>query len=298
MKIIMELVGSWVRSDKQRVGVQPVRFLKNALFGLIIAVAAVTPGLSGGALAIALGLYEPMIKAISALTKEFWKNALFLLPLGVGGIVGVLVFGNLMVWLMQQAPGQVKILFLGLVAGSLPGLIRQANARGFHFCYLLLTAGAMILVYLGGSPIEEGPQVISGDLNALHYACYGLIHAVGTIVPGISSSFIFLHLGVYDDLLQAVLTVDLNALLPAGLGFALGAVLLIRLVELFFCRYYSLAYYAVLGFLLGSALLIVPSPRAGWQIIFDLCLFLLGAVFSLILLKLRNNEICENNKQA
>jgi len=275
-----------------------VRFLKNALFGLIIAVAAVTPGLSGGALAVALGLYEPMIRAISALTKEFWKSTRFLLPLGIGGIIGVLLFSNLMVWLMQQVPGQVKFLFLGLVVGSLPAIIRQANTRGFRFYYLLLTAGAMILVYLGGSPIEEGSQVISGDQSALHYAGYGLIHAVGTIVPGISSSFVFLHLGIYDDLLQAVLTVDLNALLPAALGFTLGAVLLIRLVEIFFCRYYSLTYYAVLGFLLGSALLILPSPRAGWQFFFDLCLFLLGAVFSLLLLKLRNSEICENNKQA
>ncbi|MDP3487180.1 MAG: DUF368 domain-containing protein [Bacillota bacterium] len=267
-----------------------MRFLKTVFLGLVIGIAAITPGLSGGALAASIGLYEPIIRAINCLAKEFKKNSLFLLPLVIGGAIGVLAFSNVMAQLMQQAPSQVKLLSLGLVAGSLPTLIRQANVKGFRKRYLLVTLAALVVVYQLGALPQLGPRITSGRHSGLQYIYFGLIYAVGTIVPGISSSFIFMHLGIYDDLLRAVATIDMSALLPAAVGFGAGMLLLIRLVEALFRRYYSLAYYAVIGFLLGSALLIVPTMQVGWRLLLHILVFLLGAMLSLLLLKLSANS--------
>jgi len=268
-----------------------MRFLKNVLLGMAIAIAAILPGLSGGTLAAAIGLYEPIIRAISSLFREFRKNVLFLFPLALGGSIGVMAFSTVMDRLMQQYPNQIKLLFLGLVFGSMPVIIRQANAKGFRPYYLLAALAAMIVVYKGGDLIQLGPQPSADGYNTWYHAYCGFITAAGTILPGISASFILLHLGVYDDLLRAVATLDLLVLMPVSAGFGAGALILVRLAEVLFCRFYSLAYYAIFGFLLGSALLIVPDFQAGWMLLADAALFLTGAALSLLLLRLRKSSL-------
>ncbi|KAF0193997.1 MAG: hypothetical protein FD169_2097 [Bacillota bacterium] len=262
-----------------------MHFLRDVFLGVVIGVAAITPGFSGGALAAAMGLYEPIIRALSHLFRDLKGNSLFLFPFVLGGAIGVLAFSNVMGWLMQQAPDQVKLLFLGLVAGSVPALIREANAKGFRLRYLLATFAALALVYQGAA-LGLGQQASDSGHSAFHYVYYGFIYAVGSIVPGISSSFIFMHMGVYDDLLRAVSSIDMSVLLPVGFGLILGALLLIRMVETLFRKFHSLAYYAVLGFLLGSALLVLPKPQVGWLLLGDAFIFLLGVVLSIQLLRL------------
>lgn len=266
-----------------------MRFVKNVFLGLVLGVAAITPGLSGGAVAAAMGLYEPIIRALSKILSNFKKSFSFLLPYVIGGAIGTLAFSSSIGWLMRQSPNQVKLLFLGLVAGSLPALIREANRKGFRLRYVLATILCLLIVY-SGSTFKLEPLSQQGGYSPLHFVLFGLIYAVGSIVPGISSSFIFIHLGVYDDLLHAISTLNLPALIPAGLGLLVGAALLIRVVATLFNRYHSMAYYAVLGFLLGSALLIMPALRAGWLLLWDLAIFLLGIVLSRELLRLSSNS--------
>lgn len=207
-----------------------------------------------------------------------------MLPLACGGLIGVLAFSCVMEWLMLTSPDQVKLLFLGLVAGSFPALIREANTGGFRLRYILATALAIVVMYQGAA-LLAWPKAIDGLFTALHYAYFGLIYAVGSIIPGISSSFILIHIGAYDDLLRAIATAHIPVLLPASLGFGLGALLLVRVVERVFTRYHGLAYYSTLGFLLGSALLIWPNLTLGWTLLVDLAVFLGGVLLSVLLLK-------------
>ncbi|MBS3986063.1 MAG: DUF368 domain-containing protein [Selenomonadales bacterium] len=261
-----------------------MRFARDIVLGLVIGIAGITPGLSGGALAAAMGIYEPIIRALSSLSRSFRKNALFLLPLACGGLVGVLAFSRIMEWLMLAYPSQVKLLFLGLVAGSLPALIREANSTGFRLRYVLATITALTVMYRGAE-LLAWPRVTDGAFSALHYTYFGFIYAIGSIIPGISSSFVLIHIGSYDDLLRAIATVDIPVLVPAGLGFGLGIVLLVRAVEQVFARYHGLAYYSILGFLLGSALLIWPDITLGWMLFLDAGVFVAGIMLSALLLK-------------
>lgn len=262
---------------------------QKVILGLVMGIAAITPGLSGGALAAALGIYGPIIRALCSLSRNFERSIRFLFPLASGLVLGIIAFSHIMAWLMTTSPNQVKLLFLGLVAGSLPALIREANRKGFRLRYLLATLLALILMYQGAE-LLAWPQVTDGNFNALHYGYFGFIFAVGSIIPGFSSSFILIHIGAYDDLLRAINTLHLPLLIPAGLGFALGALLLLGAVESMLARYHGPAYYSILGFLLGSALLIWPGLSPGSMFIVDTAVFSGGVVLSAALLKLMSYQ--------
>ncbi|MGI6358833.1 MAG: DUF368 domain-containing protein [Bacillota bacterium] len=263
-------------------------WLYNSLLGLVIGIASITPGLSGGALMAALGLYQPTISAVSRLFSDWRRSLHFLLPIGVGAVGGVIAFSNVMGWLVDQYPAQVRWLFLGLVAGSLPALIRTANAQGWNWRLPLFSLIAMAALPAFSLLRKLLPGISpSAAPGLLQYIWYGLVIALGTIVPGISSSFVLMSLGAYDELLQALAALNLAALLPVGIGFGVGGLLLVRLVEALFCRFHAQSYYSVLGFLLGSALLILPPIRGGWSALVDLGLFTLGILLTWMLLRLQ-----------
>jgi putative membrane protein len=266
-------------------------WLYNWLLGLVIGIASITPGLSGGALMAALGLYQPVISAVSRLFADWRRNLRFLLPLGLGAVTGVVAFSNLMAWLIHQYPGQVRWLFLGLVAGSLPALIRTANTQGWNWrlpLFSLITMAALPAASLLGDLLPGISLSAAPDL--LQYILFGLVIALGTIVPGISSSFLLMSLGAYDDLLQALAELNLAALLPLGIGFGAGGLLLVRLVENLFRRFHAQSYYSVLGFLLGSALLILPPLRDIGGILVDASLVVLGILLTQALLRLKPGD--------
>ncbi len=270
-------------------GCEGMGWLYNSLLGLVIGIASITPGLSGGALMAALGLYQQTIHAISDLFRGTVGQAHhFLLPIGLGAVIGVIGFSNVMAWLIGQYPDQVRWLFLGLVAGSIPSLIHTANAQGWHWrlpIFALLAMAALPAATMLGQLLPG--MAISTAPDWLQYTLYGLVIALGTIVPGISSSFILMSLGAYGDLLQALAELNLAALLPVGIGFAVGSLLLIRLVERLFLRFHAPSYYTVLGFLLGSALLILPPVSISWDMLADCGLFVLGILLTQALLRVR-----------
>ena len=262
---------------------------RQIVLGFIMGIAAITPGLSGGALAATLGIYGPIIRALCSLTRTFKASVSYLLPLATGLALGILAFSRVMEWLMITSPSQVTLLFLGFVAGSLPALVREASSKGFRPRYLLATFLALLLMYRGAE-LLAWPQVAEGNFTALHYGYFGFIYAIGSVIPGISSSFILIHIGSFDDLLRAINTMYLPVLIPAGLGFTLGALLLVRAVEHMLAHHHGLTYFCILGFLLGSGLLIWPGLSGGTMFLVDTAIFLGGVALSAALLRLMSHR--------
>jgi len=258
-------------------------FIKRMLCGLLIGTASVTPGVSGGVLAVAMGLYEPMIRALGELTKSFKKNIRFLLPIGLGAGVGLIVFSYVMKWLFNVAPNEVMFLFFGLVAGSLPSVVKEANEKGFRPYYLIATVlGIAIVSAAAFFDVNSGGIAASATWSFARGLLCGAVLAVGTIVPGISTSFILMYLGNYDELLTAITEFNIIKLLPVGLGFLLLAYPLVKAVGFLFRKYHGASYYAVLGFLLGSMIIIFPGFQSGWRIALDMLIFVFGTAVSVI----------------
>ncbi len=262
--------------------------VKRAMLGFIIGIASVTPGLSGGVIAAAVGLYEPAVRAFVRLPRAFIENFLFLLPLGLGLGLGVLLSSRVMEILFVRWEFLVLYIFLGLVIGSVPSLLREANREGFHWKYLVV-AGITLATVILLDHLAAGAPDVGGEagLTVVGLLIYGGILAIGTIIPGISSSFILMYLGVYTDILSAIAGIDIPVLFWLALGYAAAALLLIKAVEFLFRRFHGYAYYAVLGFLVGTMLMVFPGFRGGFAMAADLALLISSAALTLVMMRKR-----------
>ena len=95
-----------------------VRFLK----GILVGIGFITPGLSGGVLAVVFGIYEPLMRFLGNLRHQFIKNALFFLPVGIGGIIGVVAFSAVVDFAFTYYAALFTWLFIGFIAGTFPSL--------------------------------------------------------------------------------------------------------------------------------------------------------------------------------
>lgn len=262
---------------------------KNTFFmriakGAVIGAAAMLPGASGGVLAVAMGIYRNMIDAIIEFFtgKRMKANFRYLLPLGIGGVTGLLLVSRSLEWLLLRYEMPMMYAFLGMVLGGVPSLIREANesAGGFRKRYLFAT--------LIGAAIIAGITIIEGSfnegqawpVNSLTAIAGGAILAIGIVIPGVSTSLLLMHVGIYMPLLTAFNTFDLPILACMALGAAMMAALLILLIKKAFDRHPGYSYYGVLGFLIGTIVLVFPG--AEWSItqLISVMVMMLGALLT------------------
>lgn len=249
-------------------------FARKALAGFVIGIGCVVPGVSGGLMAVSFGLYRPMLDALIGYFKDVRGNTRFLLPLAVGGAVGFVLGALALERLMSLCQTAMLFLFIGFILGGVPGVVLQANEKGFKPRYLLALLGGLGASLLMTALPQTGAQ--GQALNTAQSLLTGAIQGVSTVVPGVSGSFLLIYLGWYQPYLDAVSSLRLAPLMLMAAGFALAALVSMRGVKWLFDSVPAYAHYAVLGFLLGSTLLIVPPFSAGWTLAAELAAFALG----------------------
>lgn len=285
-------------------------FFKRLIFAFVIGMAFITPGLSGGVIAAAAGIYEPSVNAIVTIHKNFRKSFFYLLPIGIGGVTGLLVFSRLLEQILASAEATVIFVFLGLVLGSLPAFIKESNSKdGFKALFLIPTSCTFALVMVIEKVLSrpEFHQTTS-ELTLPMYIVCGIIMSLGMIIPGISSSFILMAMGIYNGLLSTInswvdnvfgfikggfrgigsflSSFDYPSIFALGLSFVITSVLAIKLVDILFKRFHGIAYYSVLGFLIGSMVAAFPGFRDGVGIAIDILAFALAVVVGFFGMKL------------
>lgn len=258
-----------------------MNFFMDFIKGMIIGIGAVAPGVSGGTFAVMLGIYDKLTDAIANIFHNFRKKVMLLLPLTLGVGAGVLGFSKVMKYLFEHHDAQIKFLFIGLMIGTLPSVVKEANKHGFKKRYLLpciLTLGiTIIFVILENSVINIIPESNPGIIALL---IYGVIIGFGTIVPGISSSFILMYIGAYELLLDGIVSFDFMVLIPVGIGFVLSILLFAKLISYLFRKAYGYTYYTVLGFVIGSILTIFPGIEFNLEYLVGIVLCFIGFYLS------------------
>ncbi len=238
-------------------------FPKRLTAGFLVGLACLLPGVSGGTLAASLGYYEPAVAAISGFLRARRQSFLYLLPLGLGGCAGVLVSALLLSRWMESAQTQVVCVFLGMVGGSLPSLWKSAHPdtpRPRHCLLSLLGIGVTLLLFLLERGAVEKAALPMGPLQAV---LAGVIVAAGTVVPGVSGSFVLLYLGWYTPLMRALASMELRLVAPVCVGFGLAALLLFRAMDGLFRRWRRETLSVVLGFVVSSMALVFPGDFFG-----------------------------------
>lgn len=256
--------------------------LYRVVSGIVLGVGCVLPGVSGGILAISLGIYEKMLLAIGNLFRAFRQNVRYLLPLGVGGVVGILLTSNVLSLVIERYEVQLLSLFTGLVLGSITELFAEVRLDGpklkaKHLIAAALGLGFVLLFALGESRVVGNAEVT--ELSVPGALIAGAVLSFGTIIPGISSSFILVYLGLYPAVIAAITSVlDVRTLASSGLGamaanlgahivplgamvvsFGLVSIGIIKLVNRMLRRHHATSYAAIIGFVLGSVALVLPG---------------------------------------
>lgn len=247
--------------------------IKGALFGI----ANIIPGVSGGTLALTMGVYEDLISAISHFFKNVKKSLKFLLVFGLGAALSILLMSKVISLCLDKFPFPTTLFFIGLIVGGVPLLtrkIRKSKVKPWNLLLFLITFGVVI----GMAFMQEGSNVVSlshvSPWMMFVLFLVGMIAAATMVIPGVSGSFVLMLLGFYKPIVGVVskltdfsqLGHNLLILIPFGFGVLIGIILIAKLIEFLFNKYELSTYYAILGFLVAS--------------IFTLCATLFNVSFS------------------
>ena len=255
-----------------------------ALKGVIIGGTMLVPGVSGGSMAMILGIYDRLISAVSSFTKRKKENLAFLVIFSLGGILGILVFANPLLRLIERYPMPMLYFFLGAVAGGIPLIVKQSGAKrlSWRSC-LYLILGLLVVSLFAFIPSGSfQSEMNAGPASFLLLAAAGVISAAALVLPGISISYLLLLMGIYDEMMRAVSEFYLPFLLPLAAGLVLGILLITKGLEYAMTRHPHPTYFIILGFILGSLGELFPGIPSGWELV--LCILTLAAGFFAVLL--------------
>ena len=233
------------------------------LKGFILGIANIIPGVSGGTLAITLGIYEELIDVISHVFSNLKKNLKFLIPIGIGAVLSVLLMSKLINYSLEKFPIPTTLFFIGLIVGGVPLIYKRVeknklnikNACAFLIPFILVVTMAFM---------KDGNYVVDlSNVNPVMLIVLFLVGAVAAatmVIPGISGSFVLMLLGFYKPILNTIsnitdfslLTHNIMILVPFLLGVVIGIVLIAKLIEYLLKKHKVITYYSILGFITAS----------------------------------------------
>jgi putative membrane protein len=268
---------------------------KNIYRGLIMGASDVIPGVSGGTIAVLLGIYDRLIAAINGLVSREWKKQLgFLIPLGIGIVSAVLILSKLIEWLFEHYSGPTQFFFLGLIIGILPYLFNQAEAK-INFKvnhYILLLIGALIVGSMMFLQESEGMVIEEMTLSTYVLLFFsGFIASAAMILPGISGSFILLVIGVYTTVISAISNLQLDIIAVVGIGIVLGILTMSKVVNYFLVNFRSGTFALIIGLVIGSIFVVFPGwPNSTTFLLLSVATFAIGLFVAYILGKVEYND--------
>ena len=253
-------------------------FIVRVIQGAIIGAGAILPGISGGVLGVAFGIYQPMMAVLAKPFQNFKLHWRMFIPIAIGWAAGFLGLAGLIAELLSINAAVIVSLFVGLILGTFPSLFREGakdgRTRGMWVALAVSTAALLAFFYL----LKSGVQT-NVTPSFWWFVFCGVLWGISLIVPGMSSSSLLIFLGLYQPMTAGIAAFDISVLAPFAIGIVATVVLLARLVNHLFEKHYGIAFYCVIGFVIASTIPIIPlsfkSPGEG-----ALCLIAAGAGFA------------------
>jgi putative membrane protein len=245
-----------------------IKFILDILRGVVIGVANVIPGVSGGTMMVSMGIYDDIISSINNLFKNFKKSLLTLLPYGIGMVAGIVGFAFAIEWLFGKFPIPTALLFIGLIFGGIPMLWKKVKGKtdaGAVILFILFFALIIGLEILGQRTGIERELNLT-PVGIIISVIVGCIAAATMIIPGVSGSMVMMILGYYNSiigtvtgLITALKETDfksffglLGALIPFIIGVVIGLFGVAKLIRYLLDKHESKTYAAILGLIAAS----------------------------------------------
>ncbi len=253
------------------------RFFK----GVLIGAGAILPGVSGGVICVALGIYEQLINSILSFFSNINKNLKFLFPVVIGISIGIVCFSKILKFFYSNYNIQFSFCLTGFVLGSIPKLLKSANIKKIHLYHILVLLFTLSLsIYLVINQFY-GNTFISFSNSKISYVFTGLAMSAGVVIPGISSTVILMILGKYSNYLSSISSLNFSILFPLGIGLLCGSIILLFLTKYMFIHFKSITYFSIIGFMLGSIPAFLPSIPNFKMFLFGFIFLVFGFLISI-----------------
>ena len=257
-----------------------MNFIKNFFKGVAMSISQIVPGVSGGTIAMILGIYDKLLHSVNNIFKDFKNQYRILLQVGIGAVVGILLFSNIVKTLFDNYPIPIGYLFIGVILGGAPLMYRKATVKGINKKSLLYLVLGILIVLMMGSPNNDASAIIT-SLNLFNFIWLfigGVVVAVALILPGISGSFMLYILGLYNTVITAVVKFNIPILIPIVLGGIVGTLLTARIIEVLLNKFPEQTYILIFGCILGSVFSVFPGVD-GLSTLIGIILGIIGFIF-------------------
>ena len=239
--------------------------MKNYYFikGIIVGIAKIIPGFSGAVLMISFGLYDKAIMAITHFFDHVLDNTFFLLKFGGGVLLGIVLFSKLILFFLNGYYLYTVSLFVGLILGGIPIVMKDVSVNRKNI--ILMVLSFVFVIFLLNSSHHFIYQINGNNRDLVMFFLAGVMEAVGTVLPGISSTALLMLMGIYSYYIGIVsqlfsisdIIANLFFLVPFSLGLLLGVIIISYLVSYLFQYYKERTFSVILGFSLASLVVII-----------------------------------------
>ena len=263
---------------KGSIGNNPIiRHILYLIQGALVGVGAILPGVSGGVMCVAFGIYEPMMELLTNPRESIKKHYKMFVPFVIGWVVGFVLLAKAVELLFSASAEIALMLFFGLICGTIPELFKASEKSDPEKSWTPFVI-SLSVAYLFFHLLENG---VSATIPAgfLGFLLCGILWGLSLIVPGFSSSSILICLGLYEPMTEGIAAIKFSVILPMAIGIISIVLLLARLVNMLYKNHYALMSRVILGFVIASSLKILPASFNNWiTFIISIICFAVGFV--------------------
>ena len=276
-----------------------LQWILDILRGAVMGVSNIIPGVSGGTMAVSMGIYDRVIYAVNNIFKQFKKSFKDILPILIGILIGLFAFAALIGTLLGTKSDEIpatrlptNFAFIGLILGGLPAIYKRVNMKDAKLPGLVLFLLFLALVVV--LPLLNPPEARTVDHSIgtiLLMIPLGAIASSTMVIPGVSGSMIMMLLGYYNPVINAMNDLrggdwgSLAILLPYTIGLIVGIVVIAKLMNHLLKKHAALTFCAIFGLVIGSPVTLLmqnrecfPLANAGIWIASIICLVIGFAV--------------------
>lgn len=251
-----------------------MQYIIDILKGIVIGIANIIPGVSGGTMMVSMGIYDKIISSVTGLFRHFKQSVLTLFPYGIGMVIGIVGPAFLIKFLFANYAFATSMAFIGLIMGGIPVILGRISGRRLVTKNILAFLAMFLLIvglkFVGGTGSDVSLDHVHAVL-VLELFFVGLIAAATMVIPGVSGSMVLMLLGFYNPVLNTVtefvsacLALDFQnmihtvcVLMPFGIGVLVGIFAIAKLIEILIQKQEVMTFSGILGLIVASPIVIL-----------------------------------------
>ncbi len=237
------------------------------------------PGISGGSIAIILGIYEKLLCSLNDLFKSFKSNFIFLIVVALGGVVGMFISSNVLDFFIKNFYKEMLFIFVGIIISrSIHSFVKVGKNKVLQSLFYV-SVGLFVGFLITKIPL--GFFAIKSNLFTL--LLLGIFLAIALILPGISVSYVLLIFNIYEKIILAIRSFDFVYLFEVGLFLIIGIFIVIKVLHFLLINKNAITNNIIIGFIFSSIWIVLPKIYSYKEFIYFTIFVLIGFLMKKVL---------------